>query len=350
MDYKFIILLLVIIGLIIFFTRELDNIKSEISDKLDKIASYVDNSSKNTLIKMQNGFGMCVTKLKTINGDYIEQVRKMNDYGNQPLTNMSNHYTDTDSQGNGMKFLALSDCKMSKTSAKKQGGESFYLSEDEPKKQKKHLTDEFKLILPATEDNQTKKTENKFILNPDLIDDEINHITSESISHSQKENYINEENINLKNDDDNCNNDNEYKENSEENLEENVNEDQNANAHTDNIKEYSFEDIEQSENDVDDISVENSEHSSNYGSISFGSKKKAKQIGGENESVTSTIKKMTINNLLSQDMYTADNLKKIAKELTIPIYYKNGSSRRQLKKDELYDKIRGHLTEINRDK
>lgn len=319
MDYKFIILLLVIVGLILFFTRELDNMKCEMSDKLDKIASYVDNSSKNTLIKMQSGFGMCVNKIKTINGDYIEQVRKMNEYGNQPITNMSNHYTDTDSQGNGMKFAALSDCKMSRTSVKKQqGGESFYLSEDEPKKSKNNAIDEFKITLPPTEENvvSNKKAEHTFNLCPDLIDDENNHITTESISSNSKKNVTNN--------DEHC-----------------------------DIKEYNFDDvdendIEESENDEndDDISVENSEHSSNYGSITFGSKKQQKKVLKEDDSVaTATIQKLTINSLLEKEKYTSDILKKIAKELAIPISLKDGSVRRQLRKDELYDKIKGHLSE-----
>lgn len=320
MDYKFIILLLVIVGLILFFTRELDNMKCEMSDKLDKIASYVDNSSKNTLFKMQNGFGMCVNKIKTINGDYIEQVRKMNEYGNQPITNMSNHYTDTDSQGNGMKFAALSDCKMSRTSVKKQqSGESFYLSEDEPKKVKNNVVDEFKIILPPTEE----KPPHTFNLCTDFIDDENNHITTESVSsNSQKKVAVN---------------------NDVENVEENE------------IKEYNFNDvdendIEESENDDDgDVSVENSEHSghsSNYGSITFGSKKPHKKNSNEDDSVaTSNIQKLTITSFLTKDMYTSDILKKIAKELAIPISHKDGSIRRQLRKDELYDKIKVHLSE-----
>lgn len=320
MDYKFIILLLVIVGLILFFTRELDNMKCEMSDKLDKIASYVDNSSKNTLMKMQNGFGMCVNKIKTINGDYIEQVRKMNEYGNQPITNMSNHYTDTDSQGNGIKFAALSDCKMSRTSIKKQqGGESFYMSEDEPKKLKHNATDEFKIILPPTEENtiSNKKTEHTFNLCADLIDDENNHITTESVSSNSKKKVT-------------TNKDDENDENNE-------------------VKEYNFDDVDENdieESENDDISVENSEHSSNYGSITFGSKKPQKKVLKEDDSVaTSNIQKLTINSLLEKDKYTSDILKKIAKELAIPISLKDGSVRRQLRKDELYDKIKGHLSE-----
>jgi hypothetical protein len=299
MDYKFIILLLVIVGLIIFFTRELDNMKSEIGDKLDKIASYIDNSSNNTLTKMQNGFGMCVNKIKTLNGDYIEQVRKMNDYGNQPVTNMSNHYTDTDSQGKGMKFAALSDCRtitqtnfkttnLATTSyPKNEQINEYYLSEDEHKNED---TDEFKLKLPESEKQQSEKQQSEkknqhkqMNLSLDLIDDENNHITTESTSHSKK--------------------------------------------------------ICDDKQDEDCVSIEESEHSSNYDSVSFGSKNQQKIIN-ENDSVTTaTIQKLTKNNLLPKEKYSFEVLKKIAKELSIPISHKEGNTRKQLRKDELYDKI-----------
>jgi hypothetical protein len=256
----------------------------------------------------------------------------MNDYGNQPITNMSNHYSDTDSQGNGIKFASLSDCKMSKTSVKQQSGESLYLSEDEPKLQVKGI-DEFKVILPPTEEKSEskKKSKHQFNLSPDLIEDENNHITTESI--------ISANSANMKTD---------------KKLENVVNEN-NENNENNEIKEYTFNDID--ENDIEesesnnDVSVEqndeeNSEHSSNYGSITFGSKKKQKKVAKEDDSVaTINIQKLTINNLLAKDMYTSEILKKIAKELSIPIWNKDGSVRRQLRKDELYDKIKGHLSE-----
>lgn len=306
MDYKFIILLLVIVGLIIFFTRELDNMKSEIGDKLDKIASYIDNSSNNTLTKMQNGFGMCVNKIKTLNGDYIEQVRKMNDYGNQPVTNMSNHYTDTDSQGNGIKFAALSDCRtitqtnikaadFATTSYPKKSEQTndYYLSEDE---NKNNNMNEFKLKLPESEKQQSEKNiQHKHMnmnLSLDLIDDENDHITTESTSHSKKICQIKDEN------------------------------------NVDN---------------TDDVSIDESEHSSNYDSVSFGSKNQQKTTN-ENESVTTaTIQKLTKNSLLPKEKYSFELLKKIAKELSIPISHKEGNTRKQLRKDELYDKINEHL-------
>lgn len=331
MDYKFIILLLVIVGLILFFTRELDNMKCEMSDKLDKIASYVDNSSKNTLIKMQNGFGTCVNKLKTLNGDYIEQVRKMNDYGNQPITNMSNHYTDTDSRGNGMKFAALSDCRENQyvQIPTKFNDQELYISEQEPRRVKK-TSDQFKIILPHSE-KSSKQLEGKKA-NLDLIDDENNHITTESTNSEKKSVKTTPPNDNQENDSD-------YVDDVE-NIEDEENKFE--------AKEYGFGDID--ENDIEDsdeeeeVSVEkgDSEHSSNYDSITFGSRRKTES---KNKNVDNdSMQELTIGNLQSKDMYTSEVLKKIAKNLAIPISHKEGSVRRQLRKDELYDKIKCHLS------
>lgn len=304
MDYKFIILLLVIIGLIIFFTRELDNIKCEISEKLDKIASHVDNSSRHTLGKLQNDFSVCVTKMKTINGDYIEQVRKMNDYGNQPITNMSNNYTDTDSQGKGMNFSSLSDCKASVKSLNNVGAKdnSFYLSEEEPKKH-----DMFCMILPQTqsEKQSEKKPEHKFILSPDLIDDENNHITTESLNSGTSKNKTDKTNKN-------------------------------------EIKEHNFNNT--TENDNSDESNHSSNHSSNY-NRQIQSIQKYEKESDTASVATGNIQKLTIDTFLEKDMYTSEILKKIAKELAIPISQKDGSMRRLLKKDELYDKIKVRLSE-----
>ena len=298
MDYKFIIILFVFFGFIVFF-REFELMKSNINDKLDRIYMQIDNSSKHTLSKIQNEFSLNLNKMKTMNGDYIEQVRKMNDYGNQPITNMSNHYTDTDSKGNGIKFASLSDCKITKVENIASAKDSFYLSEDEHEK-----NNNFKVVLPS-EPVSKPKQKHHFNLSPDLIDDENNHITTESISNEKKENEC--------------------------------------------IKEYAFDDVEYNDsnenNSNDDVSVDlnddkKSEHSSNYGSITYESKKNQKK-NIEDDSV----QRLTISNFLSKDMYTSDVLKKIAKDLSIPIWNKQGSTRRQLKKDELYDKIKIYLTE-----
>ena len=89
MDYQFIILLIVLLGLVLFFVKELENIKKEVDEKSTQIIQCVENNSKSIKGKIQADINVCVNKIKSINGEYIEQVRKMNDYGSQPITNMS---------------------------------------------------------------------------------------------------------------------------------------------------------------------------------------------------------------------------------------------------------------------
>ena len=347
MDYKFIILLMVVIGLILFFTRELENIKHEISKKLDNIAMCIHTSEKNTIAKMQYNLGTCVTKLKTLNGDYIEQVRKMNDYGSQPITIMSNNYTDTDSQGNnGMKFASLSDCKANKNQYVKQKpsdvqNNSFYISEDDIKSK----SDKFKIKYDHanTSDQKNKlspeERQQTSNLNPDFIDDDYNCITSESNNDSIPESNLIMQNSHIKEYDFNKDVEN------EEDDDDSVSASDGVSIEIDN-KISSNASSKSSALSSSSSSVSN--HSSNYESITFGSKKNKKQ-NDTNSILTANINVVDIdkNNLKNPSNYTLNTLKKIAKELSIPISFKDGQIRRQLKKDELYDKIKYRLDEKN---
>lgn len=348
MDYKFVILLLVIVGLILFFTREVENIKYEINKKLDDIVVCIDNTSKSTVGKMQYNLGTCVNKLKTINGDYLEQVRKMNDYGSQPITVLSNNYTDTDSQGGTcMKFASLSECKQNALKqnqhASKKELSELYISEDG--------TDEFKInyCKSNNKSEHSDKNENlkhseqikpqikhleqpkpqiqhntkykEFIISPELIDEENDHITTETDTNESIKEFNFENDIN--------------------------NEENNSNDDSDNESDDSdgvFIEIDNSisKKQNNSIKSKSSVDSSNFGSITFGSSKK--KVNYENDSVsTNNLEISSIDNLKSIETYTMNSLKKIAKQMSIPFTLKDGKNRRNLKKTELYDKIKNHL-------
>ena len=50
-------------------------------------------------------------------------------------------------------------------------------------------------------------------------------------------------------------------------------------------------------------------------------------------------------NLKPLDDYTTEYLKRVAKKMNIPLTQKIGSSRKQLKRDELYEKIKLMLSD-----
>jgi hypothetical protein len=316
----------VFVGLILFISRELENIKYELNNKLDKLTTHIDNYSKSSNVKIQSGFNMCVNKLKALNGDYIEQVRKMNNYENQPIMNISsNHYTDTDSKGGGIKFASLSDCKVNEeqvqVSKGKHVGDSFYMSEDEPKSNTtKKEENMFKIVLPASENkklNESSSLDSAEILplsnKQASVKKNTSHNSEELSSHnSQNQLFVNKSGFGT-------------------------------------IRETDIVDSKESKNNyideetVSEQSSQQSEHSSTYDSITYGSKDK-KKITNETESIaTNNLKMTSINDLAPKEKYTSEALKKIAKDMSIPIFLKDGTTRRQMRKDELYEKIKSNL-------
>src|SRR5947207_3348148 len=103
MNYTFIIFLIILIGVIILIAKEFNEIKLHLNDKITTVLLCMDNSSKSIKNSVKNDFNVCLDKIKDINNDCIKQVRKMAEFGSQPITNMSNHYTDTDSMALGIK-------------------------------------------------------------------------------------------------------------------------------------------------------------------------------------------------------------------------------------------------------
>ena len=114
------------------------------------------------------------------------------------------------------------------------------------------------------------------------------------------------------------------------------------------------------------MNTKETSHSSNFGEITLGSfakkgvkpshsikietNNRTKKIvthdddENDNHSVaTADISGLTIDTLKLKDEYNVDYLKQIAKRLSIPITCKDGDTRKNLKKDELYDKIKEHL-------
>lgn len=111
MDYKIIFFVVLIAGILFFLIKEINSISQNINEKSQKVIECVENHSRIIRSKMQNDVNNCVSKLKSINGEYMEQVRKMNDYASQPITNMSNGYSDSDSLTSPKNIIRhLSDC------------------------------------------------------------------------------------------------------------------------------------------------------------------------------------------------------------------------------------------------
>jgi len=65
----------------------------------------------------------------------------------------------------------------------------------------------------------------------------------------------------------------------------------------------------------------------------------------DQESISTMDMALTFNTLKPVDQYKKPFLEKVAKKYSIPITCKEGTTRRQLKKEELYEKIKEKLAE-----
>jgi hypothetical protein len=99
MDYKFVILLLVLVGIFLFMYNEREVVKKDIENKYLELNDNINTGLRNLRTKFQTDLGACVNRIKTTNAEFINQARKINLINSQPITNMtnSNYYTETDS-------------------------------------------------------------------------------------------------------------------------------------------------------------------------------------------------------------------------------------------------------------
>lgn len=387
MDYKFIVLLIVLLGLILFFTKELDNVRREFDSKMNQVITCVDNSAKSVKSKIQTDIDNCTSKIKSINGEYIDRVRRMNIYGAQPITNMSNNYTDGDSdnqgQNNYLRYLSSvkegDDLTKEGDDHTKEGG-SFYMSDDD-------LQKEANFNISYTDNNAKPKISsvqgnNMSSMKKEQMSSQQNNTTSPKKEHMSSQ-YNNITSIKK-------NTTSSKQSNSEQNIIDkddfkNVSsakkKDTTSSSSTSNSSESESYKNDSSSDGVpieipqnipkkkkqqkssevqikqllskkqDNDSADSNSMGSEFGQITFGSKKSQpkQNIQSDSESEDSSdmksefVSKLTSHTLKPITKYTLDTIKSIAKQLSIPMMYKDGTTRKYFKKDELYDKIKSHL-------
>jgi len=403
MDYKFITILIVLLGIVLFLMKEWDNVKKNIDDKMNQIVTCIDDNSKMLKNKMQADLTVCVGKIKTINGEYIERVRKMNEYGSQPITNISNNYTDTDSHDNKENNIQyLSDIRKAPKKQTSQIKESsYYMSDDVPKHTKKQKTteepkkeqptdqkpkDNFKITYSDSNKKVDPKDPNaeniltKFVEKIELHNQIIpKQLTGSPSSHSSKKSS----HKNAKSDSDLIENDDDVHISDIEDE----NDSSSCESETDSVGSQYEDENETSSKSTSSsgsqnsgssgISIEmespklkssksskssESEHSSNYGTITLGSRKtgvkasskiemKTSKNADKNMDMESVSSSLNIESLKPIAKYTAESLQKIAKKLSISIFRNDsGNARKVHNKNELYEKIKARLIENEQSK
>ena len=110
MDVKFIIIVVALIALALFLMGEINNLRKEIVDEFSKLENILEKHVETIRLKIQTDNFSSINKIKLYNEDLIHQIRRINMIEALPMTNMSNHYTDGDSECEG-KLPYLSDVK-----------------------------------------------------------------------------------------------------------------------------------------------------------------------------------------------------------------------------------------------
>jgi hypothetical protein len=354
--------------LILFIIKEIDLMHKDITGKIIQLSSFIDNSYKSLKAHFQSDITTCVDKLKTVNKEYISQVRKMNDYGTQQITNISDHYTESDGKNNQIK--GLSDMKDKEN--------SLYMSDNKETKETKEKDNKYKITYDCKNGKLDKKDQHQQVSelnkvvneleknNPKKeLSEKIIDNNTESSSDSSKDSKNNLKENNLKEN-------NTKKTNLKETNTKETNTEENNTKET-NTEENNTKETDTEENNSDGVSMDidmklaniknqqsggNSSESSSESSdesedeITLTKSKKNIKNSKLNEEIvslaTNEVDELTLKTLKDVSTYTIDSLKKIAKQLSIPITNKEGKNRKYFKKNELYEKIKSHLTSKNK--
>lgn len=375
MDIKTIILVIIFIGVLIFIYLQFSSIRQEISKLAISTKNMLNENSIILKKQFQSQLDNNLEKIKLINSDSIQQVRKMSIIHNEPIKRSSDCYTENDSEceiGQAIKYLSDSTYD-----GKNNIGNDFYMSQDDklsktspinvnnqvdPKNIasvvdniSKNVTDHLLFVVNSFDKPHSSNVENKnmiyrqsiknMLIDEDEYDNPENEKTLSQNIIDVDENIIDESDNDF--DEDNIDDDNsesyddsEDKEIIEINTKDLINEinnDQKTNSekkisNSGNSEEKNKELNE--ENKVDNISIgSNKKYDKN-------SKLDSENENDESSVLTSeiiTINKKSFKNLKN---YKMDALKKIAKYHKIPLSIKENGKYRTYNKSELYNKIK----------
>lgn len=142
MDYKVIIILLVLLFLIILVYREVSTFREQISKTINNVLLQFSDTNDRSLLKFQNNINKCVAQIKTISSDNIQQLQKINTLNHQQIIRKgTNHFTEIEGEGRP-DLQPFSDyqatVKENKTNNifEKKEADNYYMSDDTHKKTK----------------------------------------------------------------------------------------------------------------------------------------------------------------------------------------------------------------------
>ena len=326
MDYKFVLLVVLILALIYIITTGFNNIRIQLSNMRDIILDRIKLNSEDVKIKVDNNIGRCIKEIGESNINFVEQIRKIDNITGQKITNGTENYnTETESNKKG-------DEKF-----------SYFMSDVSHNNRVVSDKDNFKVNLGGNTEAEPKETSSSSS-SQQSSNKKINSTVETSSSHSS--------NSNSKSNSESASNHSEA---------ESVSHHSNKSA-----SHHSNESGEKSasqQNKESNIEIENSSNSSSSGTTIFenitigtaasgkrGQKPPITLNSKYDANVVVDVKNLTSANFGKMESYKIEDLKGIARAFTIPTTVLDNitKQRRQLKKEELYNKIKDLL--INKKK
>lgn len=386
MDYKIIIILLALCVLIFMAYREISTIKNHMSKNIGIMSVQLLQNNEKIVDKLQNNMTKCLSQIKGISSDNIQQLRKITLLNIQPVTKkIRNHFTETDDSEIRTNLQYFSDVKQSESSKQifqkndiKKALSNYYMSEETVKTKDSGVISE-----NAEKSSQTKLKCNGDVclVNNDKINTEINNDFEvpiydtnifkteeipiyESINEDKNEDKNEDDKSDVKKEEDLK----EYEPENESNIEQEYSfeeeyeggSDEGISFNNDQIEEKIEEKIEEEiEGEflvIDDQikKIKESENIVQNLSESMNDSKKSKkskknkilietvEIDDQIEENTNNKKKETIN-IETLDKLSFKELVEISKDLSLPTNYKDNNKTRMYKKEDLKKNIKQNL-------
>ena len=88
------IILLLIVGMLLCIYMKIDNIKPIYDEEY--VIKRIDDKFGKLKENIHNELILCTNKIKTYNKENLKEARDINFLNSQSITNMTNHFTDTD--------------------------------------------------------------------------------------------------------------------------------------------------------------------------------------------------------------------------------------------------------------
>jgi hypothetical protein len=344
MNYKIIIILLVLLFLIILICKEMYYFKDQFYKTIDLVNSNFKQENDKIVSQLQNNMIKCVTQIKSISNDNLQQLRKITMLNNQHVKNIVNHFTD--------ESIDYTDNAHTDKNVDKQNNDIYYMSDDEQKNNS--VTCEGDVCKRNIMKNNKKENDDDNNATNENLKTEYSiptYVLRQTDDIPIYDELSNDDDIN---NDDDVNNDDDINNDDDVNNDDDINNDDSS-TNDDNIDSDIKKinpDTPNKEKDLNPVlppqNAENNNCSDNP-SIPPKISNEADTpcaadyfIDNISENESESIEKMQ---LKAMKEYSYADLKEMSKKLSLDVSYKDkmGGRHKLYKKNELYKNIKSHL-------